>query len=166
MLRRFLGLLLLCPLFACASTSEVVSAPNPADFDLFTYHVAVPTVPAGTSEVVLRVATTESSPVPLSIHGLVGNAPFEFPPLHEKSSSSFACEQVALSFSSVCHLVYTTWELQATTNGKPIELDIRLGFPKGSTDVAALESALVGCTAATSDGRPIEAVTTRLARVR
>lgn len=167
-MRRSFALLLLCPLFACASTSDVVSAPDPESFELFTYHLEVPAVPTESSEVVLKVATRESFPVALSIHGLVGNAPFDVPALHEQSTASLANEQVELSFSSVCHVVYNTntWELQATTRGKPLELEIRLGFPKGSTDVAALERALVECTAATCDGRPIDAVTTRLVRVR
>jgi hypothetical protein len=163
MIRRSLELLLACPLFACASTPDVASAPKPEDFDVFSYRVEVPSDPAGTAEVALRVATTEAVPTALSIRGLVGNAPFEVPPLD--GETSFANEQVELAFVSVGRSARTTWELQAATRGKPLELDIRVGFPKGSTDVAALERALDACTTATRDGKPIEAAT-RLVRVR
>jgi hypothetical protein len=166
MSRRAFELLLLSPLFACASTSDVVRAPDPASLDLFTYHVVVPAVPAEASEVVLMVATAEAYPLALSLQGLVGNAPFEVPELANHTATALANEQVELSYSSVPHLVHTTWQLQATTHGKPLELDIRVAFPKGTTDVAALERALVECTAATCDGKPVDAVTTRLVRVR
>jgi len=159
-MNRSLVLLVVCPLFACASTPEAVSAPKPEDFDLFTYHVAVPSVEPEASQLVLRVATTEPFPTALAVHGLVGNAPFEVPPLREKDATRFSSEQVELEFRGVSG----TWELQATTQGKPLELDIRVGYPKGSTDVAALERALVECTSGTCDGKPIEGLVTRLAR--
>jgi hypothetical protein len=164
MLRHSFELLLLCPLTACASTSDMVSRPVAEDLDLFTYHVEVP---AGASETVLQVATSEPFPSVLSIHGLVGNAPFDLPLRAGEASYEvpFDNGQVALVFRSISRVAFETWEVRASTR-KPLELDLRLGFPKGSTDVAALERALAECTSATRDGRPVEAVTTRLVRVR
>ena len=165
MMRRLPELLLLCPLTACASTADVVSPPGPEDYDVYTYHVEVPAIPAEASRTVLSVETNGPHPMVLSIRGLVGNAPFEVP-LGVNDPDTFTSENLSVVYSTICHYVYGTWSLHATTPGKPLELDIRVGYPKGSADVRALETALVGCTSAKADGRPIEGVTTRLARAR
>ena len=165
MIRRSLVMLLVCPLFACASTSTAKSAPKPENYDLYTYHVAVPSVPANESQVVVAVETTDSVPGAVSIHGLVGNAPFELP-LGAKDPATFSNEQLSVSFTGARDSAHGAWSLRATTQGKPLELDIHVRYPKGSGDVRALESALKRCTTATANGRPIEAVTTRLAQVK
>jgi hypothetical protein len=164
--RHSLALLALFPLFACAS-SRAKDAPVPELApDTYAYRVAVPAVPADARQVVVTVELP--GPVPprvLSLHGLVGNAPFDMP-IQEGDNLSFSNEQVSVSLAWVGHSTHTTGTLLCTTHGKPLELGLRLGVPSGTDGAGELGRALVEHTSASADGRPIEAVATRFERVK
>lgn len=163
MLRRPFELLLVCPLLACASTPKT-PAPSPLENrDPYTYHVTVPSVPADASQLVLTVESKESKVWPVSVRGLVGNAPFEVP--LSAGGGSFSNEQVSLSLEKIGDPVAMGWKLQVTTHGKPVELGLRLSLPKESAEIEALEGALVKDTRVSGGGHPIEAVM-RLERAR
>ncbi len=164
MIRRLLAL---CAplLFACAS-APATSAPLAVELETFTYDVVVPTVPEGVSQMVLTVPLPAPTPLRvLSIHGLVGNAPFDVP-VKDGDDVSFSNEHVSLSLTWTSHSVHTSACLQLTTPGKPVELGLRLGLPVGFTGAAELEQSLLEHTTIAGDGRSVEAAHKRFARVR
>lgn len=165
MIRRSLALLALCPLFACASAPETSELPT-VELDRFDYEVVVPTV-SGVSEIVLTVPLPAPTSLRvLSIHGLVGNAPFHVP-VTDGSDVSFANEHVSLSMAWTSHHAYTSACLQLTAPGKPVELFLRLGLPAGSAGAEEIEQSLLENTTVTAgDGQTIEAALKRFERVR
>lgn len=164
MIRRPFALLALCPLFACASAPA--STTPAVELDRYRYDVVVPEVPEGVQKMVVTVPLPAPAPLRvLSIHGLVGNAPFDVP-VRDGGDVSRSNDKVSLSLTSTCHYVYTSTCLQVTTEGKPVELGLRLGLPAGMTGTEEIERALLANTTVVGDGRPIEAALKRFERVR
>jgi len=160
------ALLVLFPLFACASARAKDAPVAELAHDTYAYRVAVPAVPAHATQLVVTVEIP--GPVPphvLSLHGLVGNAPFDVP-IEAGDKLSFSNEQVSVSLDWVGHSTHTTGTLRCTTHGKPLEMGVRLGVPSGTDGAEELGRALVAHTTASADGRPLEAVATRFERVK
>jgi len=160
MIRRLLACLALVPLAACASAPKKPAPSTLESRDPYTYHVAVQSVPEDVSQLVVTVEIADPTLRPVSVHGLVGNAPFDVP--LSSARCSFTNEQVSLSLEPIGE---SASRLQVSTHGKPVELGLCLTLPKESKEVGTLEGALARGTKASGGNPPIEAVT-RLERSR
>lgn len=166
MIRPLLALPLALALFACAGTPAKEAPPPAQELETFAYEVAVPALPDGASELVLTIDLPAADPLRVqSLHGLVGNAPFEVPLTHEKDVS-FSNEHVSLSLAWIPGTHEQSGTLRLTTHGKPLELALRFALPAAPAGAGEVEKALLASTKAASDGRAIEGLVTRFERVR
>jgi hypothetical protein len=165
---------------SCASAPAAAPAPEPAALEFFTYRTTVASVSAGASNLTVSVRLPEEWPAgvmrPLQAYGLVGNAPFEFPFVEGPTlpGTSAGSSSRTLTDGTTKLSVHTAEEggiryreFVVETNGKPLELSLRLAQMAGAPiEASALEQELVRGTTATADGKPVEALATRLERVK
>jgi hypothetical protein len=162
---------------SCASAPAAPPAPEPVPLEYFTYRTTIASVPEGASRVLVSVRVPESAGGlrPLHAYGLVGNAPFDFS-LTESSMASGADGQqsssvtegpASLSWNAGQESGARYREFIVETHGKPLELSLRLAQMTGTPiEAGALEQELARGTTATVDGKPVEALATRLERVK
>ena len=163
-LSRFVSLALSLSIAACSSTQRPDEPIEP--LARYTYHADLTQVPAGAAEVRVGVVVPDQGGAlrPLSVFGLVGNAPFEL----VLSDDSGAVEQAHVRVS---------WERRAgpdrsgareivvATRGKPLELGVRLAARAGAElDARALTAELSEKTWAEIDGQPAPPPVTRCER--
>lgn len=160
---------------APADSQPVDARPaDPKPLALFTFRATVASVPPGTI-LHLGVRLPEEWPTGVlrlqQAYGLVGNAAFEFPSdlvLGNGPLESILCGGPAtLHWKSVDEGGLRYREVMAETDGKPLELALRLAqMPGAPVEASALEQELARGTTATADGQPVQALATRLERVR
>ncbi len=175
---RSLPLLSWVALTACASPQEKPVPVDPQPTEVFTFHATVASVPTGTSNLLVSVRWPESWPTgvlrPLQAYGLVGNSPFEWP-FREWAPGNQAIEYFSTSLKGPAKLSWNSVEeggmrhreFVVETRGKPLEVALRFAqMPGAPVEASALEQELARGTTATADGQPVQALATRLERVR
>jgi hypothetical protein len=175
---RPLALVLL--LAACASAPEQRVEAEPVALQRFDYSTAVRALPAGTSRVSIRVRIPDVWPtgvlMPIGLHGLMGNAPFEWnwPELEPPTNSITHQATFTIRPDRVDDYPRIAWssgeedgvryrEVVVETVGKPLELSVRVERMAGApVERAELERRLAGTTTATVDGVAVDALAVHL----